>query len=238
MENTVTGILNVNKPIGKSSAFAVAVVRRITGIKKVGHTGTLDPLATGVLPICIGRKSTRLSDVIMAENKQYRTVLKLGETTSTQDSEGEITRKCNVNATEEDVKKAVNSFNGEITQIPPMYSAIKIGGKKLYELARKGIEVERKPRKITIYDIKTENIDLDNNEITILVDCSKGTYIRTLCNDIGEKLGCGGYMKSLVRTKCGGFSIETSVTLEEFEELWKSGKGESVLVSPDNYIKD
>lgn len=236
--NYLTGIANIYKPIGKTSAFAVAVIRRITKIKKVGHTGTLDPLATGVLPICIGRESTRLSDIIMAEDKQYRTVLKLGQTTTTQDIEGEVIETFEVNVTEEDIINAVKKFEGEIYQIPPMYSAIKIGGKKLYELARQGVEVERKPRKINIYKLEIENIDLENSEVTILVDCSKGTYIRTLCNDIGESIGTGGFMKSLIRTKCGGFNVENSITLEEFERLWKEEKFDEILTPPSTYQKD
>ncbi len=232
----MTGIANINKPMGKSSAFVVAVIRRITKIKKVGHTGTLDPLATGVLPICIGRESTRLADKIMAGKKQYRAVLKLGETTTTQDSEGEVLLKREVNVTKEQILDVISSFKGEISQIPPMYSAIKQGGKKLYELARKGIEVERKPRNVTIYEIIAENIDLTENEVTILVDCSKGTYIRTLCNDIGEKLGSGGYMKSLIRTKSCGFTIQDSVTLEEFEKLWNEGEFDKILTPPEAFL--
>ncbi len=229
----MTGIANINKPIGKSSAFVVAVIRRITGIKKVGHTGTLDPLATGVLPICIGRESTRLADNIMQGTKQYRAVVEFGKTTATQDSEGEVLSEKKVEITKQQAEKIINSFIGEITQIPPMYSAIKINGKKMYELARQGIEVERKERKVTIYDIEIEDISLPF--ATILVTCSKGTYIRTLCADIGEKAGCGAYMKSLVRTKNGRFSIEDSLTLEEFEEKWKQEKFDEILVSPEEF---
>jgi tRNA pseudouridine55 synthase len=233
VEIEMTGIANINKPIGKSSAFVVAVIRRITGIKKVGHTGTLDPLATGVLPICIGREATKLSDKIMTGTKQYKAVIELGKTTTTQDSEGEVLSQKEVVATAEEITCAVNSFIGEISQIPPMYSAIKVNGKKMYELARKGIEVERKERIITIYDI--EILDISLPFVTILVTCSKGTYIRTLCEDIGVKLGCGGYMKSLVRTKNGRFSIENSLSLEEFEEKWKEEKFSEILISPAEF---
>ena len=226
----MTGVVNINKPIGRSSHFAVAVIRRITKIKKVGHTGTLDPLATGVLPICIGREATKLSQFIMDSQKEYRAVLKLGFSTTTQDSEGEITSERKVECTKAEIEDAIKSFVGEIVQIPPMYSAIKINGKKLYELARKGVEVEREPRKVTIHYIDILNINEEENEAEIVIGCSKGTYIRTLCNDIGEKLGCGGYMKSLVRTKCGGFDIKDSITLEEFEELFKAGKAEEIIV--------
>lgn len=231
----MTGVVCINKPIGKSSHFAVAVIRRITKIKKVGHTGTLDPLATGVLPVCIGREATRLSQLIMDSDKEYKAVLKLGVSTTTQDSEGEILAQKEVNVTNEQIEKAVESFVGEISQIPPMYSAIKIDGKKLYELARKGVEVERKPRIVTINYINILNISGD--EVEMLIGCTKGTYIRTLCNDIGEKLGCGGFMKSLIRTKCGGFSIENSITLEEFEELYNKGEAEKVITSPEDIIK-
>ncbi len=231
----MTGVVCINKPIGKSSHFAVAVIRRITKIKKVGHTGTLDPLATGVLPVCIGREATRLSQLIMDSDKEYKAVLKLGVSTTTQDSEGEILAQKEVNVTNEQIEKAVESFVGEISQIPPMYSAIKIDGKKLYELARKGVEVERKPRIVTINYINILNISGD--EVEMVIGCTKGTYIRTLCNDIGEKLGCGGFMKSLIRTKCGGFSIENSITLEEFEELYNKGEAEKVITSPEDIIK-
>ena len=215
----MTGIANINKPMGKSSAFVVAVIRRITGIKKVGHTGTLDPLATGVLPICIGRESTRLADTIMQGTKQYRAVIEFGKTTSTGDSEGEILSEDKVLITVDEAKQIISSFIGEITQIPPMYSAIKINGKKMYELARQGIEIE----------------DVSLPFATVLVTCSKGTYIRTLCEDIGKKAGCGAYMKGLVRTKNGRFDIKDSLTLEEFEEKWKAGAFDEILISPEEF---
>ncbi|MBQ2897376.1 MAG: tRNA pseudouridine(55) synthase TruB [Clostridia bacterium] len=234
----MTGIVNINKPYGKSSHFVVAVVRRVTGIKKVGHTGTLDPLATGVLPICIGRESTKLSQKIMDGTKCYRAVLQLGITTTTQDSEGEIISQKDVNVSLDDITEAVNSFVGQISQIPPMYSAVKINGQKLYKLAREGKEVEREPRKINIYSIEILNTDLNLNQIELNISCSKGTYIRTLCNDIGEKLGCGGYMASLVRTKSSCFCIENSFTLDEFEQMWKNGEYEKVLIPPETFIEE
>ena len=234
----MTGIVNINKPYGKSSHFVVAVIRRITRIKKVGHTGTLDPLATGVLPICIGRESTKLSQAIMDGTKRYKALLQLGKTTTTQDSEGEVTSEREVNVTETDIKNAVAEFVGEISQIPPMYSAVKINGQKLYKLAREGKEIEREPRKITIYSIDVLNIDLNAATVELDICCSKGTYIRTLCNDIGEKLGCGGYMASLVRTKSASFTLENSITLEEFEEFWKSGEYEKVLIPPETFVKE
>ena len=234
----MTGIVNINKPYGKSSHFVVAVIRRITKIKKVGHTGTLDPLATGVLPICIGRESTKLSQAIMDGTKRYKALLQLGKTTTTQDSEGEITSESEVNATEADIKSAVSEFVGEISQIPPMYSAVKINGQKLYKLAREGKEIEREPRKITIHSIDVLNIDLDASTVELDICCSKGTYIRTLCNDIGERLGCGGYMASLVRTKSASFTLENSVTLEEFEQFWTNGEYEKILIPPETFVKE
>lgn len=232
----MTGIVNINKPLGKTSHFVVAVARRITKIKKIGHTGTLDPLATGVLPICIGRESTKLSQVIMDGDKCYQAVIGLGMTTTTQDAEGEILEQREVCATEEQIRQAVEKFIGELSQVPPMYSAIKIDGKKLYQLARKGIEVERQPRKVIIYDISILRIDLEQKEVEILVHCSKGTYIRTLCQDIGEEIGCGGYMKSLIRTRCGSFRLEDSITLEEFETLWNQGRFEEFLIPPEHFL--
>lgn len=233
------GIVNINKPKGKSSHFAVAVIRRITGIKKVGHTGTLDPLATGVLPICIGREATKLSQIIMDGNKGYRAVVQLGATTNTQDAEGEILSTASVNGIgKTEIETVLKKFIGEVTQIPPMYSAIKINGEKLYNLAREGIEVERKPRTINIFNIELLNVNEDEHTFEIQVDCSKGTYIRTLCADIGEALGCGAYMKSLIRNKCGRFTLEKSITLEEFETLYNQGKAETVLTDPNEFLKE
>ncbi len=234
----MTGIVNINKPYGKSSHFVVAVIRRITKIKKVGHTGTLDPLATGVLPICIGRESTKLSQAIMDGTKRYKALLQLGKTTTTQDSEGEITSEREVCVTEDTIKSVVSDFVGEISQTPPMYSAVKINGQKLYKLAREGKEIEREPRIITIHSIDVLDINLTDNTVELDICCSKGTYIRTLCNDIGEKLGCGGYMASLVRTKSASFTIENSITLEEFEQLWQNGEYEKVLIPPETFVKE
>lgn len=210
----MNGIINIYKPLGISSHGVVSRVRHILNMKRVGHTGTLDPMAEGILPICVGQ-GTKASDMLTDSDKQYRAVLRLGVVTDSQDMQGEALEERDVTCTAEEVEAAVKSFVGEISQIPPMYSAIKVDGKKLYELARKGIEIERKPRQITIKNIVVEKIDLPF--VTMLVDCSKGTYIRTLCSDIGEKLGCGGAMESLVRTKAGGFSIETAVSLEQLE---------------------
>ena len=212
------GIINVNKPLGITSHDVVYRLRRLLGIKKIGHTGTLDPEASGVLPMCIGR-GTKLSELLMASDKQYLAQMTLGVVTDTQDASGEVLRRSEVNVTKEEICEKVESFIGDIMQIPPMYSAIKIDGKKLYELAREGKTVEREPRKVTINSIEIKKIDLENNTVEMLVDCSKGTYIRTLCNDIGESLGCGGHMSALERCKTGRFTIEEAYTLEQIEEM-------------------
>jgi tRNA pseudouridine55 synthase len=212
------GIVNVNKPLGITSHDVVYKLRRILNIKKIGHTGTLDPEASGVLPMCIG-KGTKLAEYLTAADKQYMARLQLGAFTDTQDASGEVLESFDVCVTEEQIRDAVKKFIGEISQIPPMYSAIKIDGKKLYELAREGKTVEREPRKVTISNIEIKNIDLNNNTVDMLVDCSKGTYIRTLCNDIGAELGCGGHMSALNRTKSGRFAIENAYTIEQIEKM-------------------
>ncbi len=212
------GIVNVNKPLGITSHDVVYRLRKILNIKKIGHTGTLDPEASGVLPMCIG-KGTKLAEYLTAADKQYLATLKLGAFTDTQDATGEVLESFEVNVTEEQVCDTVKKFIGEIQQIPPMFSAIKIDGKKLYELAREGKTVEREARTIMIHDIEIKKIDLDNNMVEMLVDCSKGTYIRTLCNDIGEALGCGGHMSALCRTKSGRFNIDKAFTLEQIEQM-------------------
>ena len=211
------GVININKPAGMTSHDVVSRLRKILNIKKIGHTGTLDPDATGVLPMCVGR-GTKLSEMLMSSEKQYRAGLTLGVSTDTQDSSGTILSQRQVSVGEAEIRDVISRFIGELEQIPPMYSAIKVEGKKLYELAREGKEIEREPRKVTIYNIGIESINLDKNLIEMTVDCSKGTYIRTLCNDIGEALGCGGHMSALTRTRSGRFEIENTVTLEEIEQ--------------------
>ena len=210
----INGILNVYKPLGITSHDVVYKIRRLTGIKKVGHTGTLDPDTEGVLPICIG-KATKVADMLTFSNKRYTAKMKLGVTTDTQDASGKVLSVKVFNLTDEQIKVAIQKFIGEIEQIPPMYSAIKIGGKKLYELARKGIEVERKPRKITIFEANVLSIDEDVVEIDVL--CSKGTYIRTLCQDIGEELGCGAHMAGLIRTQTSTFTVDKAYNFTQLE---------------------
>ena len=212
----MNGILIVNKSKGYTSHDIVAKVKKITG-EKVGHTGTLDPLATGVLPILIG-KGTLCSKYLMNHDKTYKVLLKLGIKKSTGDEEGEIIQEETVDEEildERNVKIVLNSFLGEQMQIPPIYSAIKVKGKKLYEYARKGQKVEIEPRKITIYDIKLLKINKVSSEIQFEVSCSKGTYIRSLCEDIAQKIGTVGYMKELQRTRVGIFTIEQSVLVED-----------------------
>lgn len=216
----INGIINIYKEKGFTSHDVVAKLRGITRQKKIGHTGTLDPDATGVLPVCLGN-ATKLCDLLTDKDKEYETVLLLGKVTDTQDITGEVLQESEVQVTEEQVREVVNSLVGAIEQIPPMYSALKVNGKKLYELAREGKVIERKPRPITIHSITILDIKLtdDCHEIRMRVECSKGTYIRTLCHDIGEALGTGGCMKSLVRTKVSKFLLADAITLEEAQKL-------------------
>ena len=226
------GIIVIDKPLGRTSHDMVGFVRRLLGIKKVGHTGTLDPDATGVLPICIG-KATKASEMLTESEKAYRAQLVLGMITDTLDASGEILAEQPVAVTKEQIEKIISEFIGEIEQIPPMFSAIKKDGKKLYELARAGITVERKSRKVKIYDIKIEEIDLKQGTVTIYVECSKGTYIRTLCEDIGLRLGCGAYMNTLVRTKSAQFVIEDSFTVEKLSEMKENGTINEAIIPVD-----
>ena len=212
------GILNINKEKGISSAKVVSLVRRALDMKKVGHTGTLDLEASGVLPIVVG-KATRVSDYMMTKDKVYETEMILGAKTDTLDAAGEITARSDKKVSKEEFLEAMNTFRGEVEQIPPMYSALKINGKKLYDLAREGIEIERKRRKVTIYDIKL--LDFDFPKATIRVTCSKGTYIRTLVDDIGEKLGTYAYVDELIRTRVGDFDIKDAIKSEDILNIEK-----------------
>lgn len=225
-----SGIVVVNKEKGFTSHDAVNVIRKIFDMRKVGHTGTLDPEATGVLPICLG-KATRVSDLIMESDKEYIAEMKLGTKTDTQDIWGEVIEQSHKKVSEEEFISAIESFIGEYDQIPPMYSAIKIDGKKLYEIARQGKEVERKPRRVTIHYIEILSISGDNARIK--VGCSKGTYIRTLINDIGEKLGTFACMTYLQRTKSGVFHIEDAHTLNELKAIREKGDLSDVLYNTD-----
>lgn len=224
----IHGIINVYKEKGFTSHDVVAKLRGIAGQKKIGHTGTLDPDATGVLPVCLG-KATKLCDLLTDKDKTYEAVLLLGKTTDTQDITGEVLEeKPTETLVEDKVREVIEGFIGDYEQIPPMYSALKVNGKKLYELAREGKVIERKARSVKILDIKILEMDLPR--VRMEVSCSKGTYIRTLCHDIGEKLGCGGCMESLIRTRVSAFRIEDARTLDEIEALKQEGKLAGLLV--------
>ncbi len=221
------GILNIKKEAGFTSNDVVARLRGILRQKKIGHTGTLDPDAVGVLPVCLGN-ATRACAYLTDTDKEYRCVMLLGRVTDTQDISGKVQEEHPVLVSEEEALRAIHSFEGSYMQVPPMYSAKKVGGKKLYELAREGIEIERQAVPVTIYRIITEKVQLP--EITISVQCSKGTYIRTLCHDTGLKLGCGACMKELVRTRAGGFELKDAITLKEAETLQAEGRlGDHIL---------
>lgn len=218
MDN-INGVVVVNKPQNWTSHDCVAVVRRVIGVKRVGHTGTLDPMATGVLPVCVGT-AARINEYLDYDTKTYDCVMKLGIITDTLDIWGEVLEERPVPDMDEAViAETIMGFTGEISQIPPKYSALKVAGKKLYEYARAGQEVEIKPRKINIKHISVNNIDLENKEISFTVECSKGTYIRSLCADIGEKLGCGACMSGLVRTKTGVFTLDDTVDIEAVKKM-------------------
>lgn len=228
------GIINVYKEAGFTSHDVVARLRGICKQKKIGHTGTLDPDAVGVLPVCFG-SGTKLCDMLTDWDKEYIAVLRLGVTTDTQDMSGQVLSEADREQTaalaEDEVAKAVMAFVGDHEQIPPMYSAVKVNGKKLYELAREGKEVERRPRPVQVKEI--EILEMTLPLVKFRVVCSKGTYIRTLCHDIGNRLGCGGAMESLVRSRVGIFGIEEALTLEKIERLRDEGKLADVITAPD-----
>lgn len=212
------GILNINKPEGWTSQDVVAKLRGRLHIRRVGHTGTLDPMATGVLPVCFG-KATRIIEYYDDDFKTYEAEMKLGMVTDTLDITGTVLETKPVDVSEEDVVQAIDSFRGWITQIPPKYSALKVNGKPLYKYAREGVEVEIKSRKIYVADIQPVEVNLGENRILFRVTCSKGTYIRTICDDIGKKLGCGGTMTALRRIQSGCFRVEDARTLPEILEM-------------------
>ena len=210
----INGIINVYKEKGYTSHDVVAKLRGILRQKKIGHTGTLDPEAEGVLPVCLG-KATKVCGLLTEKDKVYEAVLLLGRTTDTQDITGTILEEKDAACSVEQVQAVLKMFEGAQTQIPPMYSALKVNGKKLCDLARAGIEVELKPREITVFSIQIKEIALPR--VRMEIHCSKGTYIRTLCHDMGQALGCGGCMESLIRTKAAGFELKDAVKLEEIE---------------------
>lgn len=211
------GFINIFKPEGMTSFDVVAKLRKVTHIKQIGHTGTLDPFAVGVLPISIG-KATKLIEYL-PDDKAYIATVQFGADTDTYDKDGKIIKTYDKKITENDVKNILNDFRGEISQLPPIYSAIKINGKKLYEYAREGKQAEIKPRKVFISNIELMSFDKDKQSAQIKVECSKGTYIRSIAYDIGQKLNCGGYLTALERTKAGAFNLETSVKLDEIKTI-------------------
>ncbi len=229
----MTGFLIIDKPEGITSFVAVAKVRRICGEKKAGHCGTLDPMATGVLPIMLGG-ATRFLDFLPDGRKRYIAEMRLGVTTDTLDITGTVTGECEVNVTASEVLAAAENFKGDIMQVPPMYSAIKKDGVRMYDLARRGVEVEREARPATIYELIVTH--KEDNDYIVEVECSKGTYVRTLIDDIGKMLGCGAVMLSLRRTKSSGFEIQNSVTFEELEKAVLEGTVDSLIHSVDEVM--
>lgn len=223
----INGIINVYKEKGYTSFDVVAKLRGILKQKKIGHTGTLDPAACGVLPVCLGQ-GTRIADMLTEKKKTYEAVLLLGQETDTQDTTGEVLARCPVNVSEEEVRRTAASFIGPQKQVPPMYSALKVEGKKLYELARAGKEVERPARDIQIDELTMNWIKLPRVGMT--VTCSKGTYIRTLCYDLGKALGCGGCMEKLTRTRVERFLIQDSLTLSQIETLRDENRVEEIIL--------
>jgi len=217
------GFLNIYKPVGMTSHDVVSVLRRVAKIKQIGHTGTLDPFAEGVLPICIG-KATRLIEYLQ-DDKEYLATVQFGAATNTFDLDGEKVFTSDKKVSLDDIKEGLKSFEGEILQLPPIFSAIKVKGKKLYEYARKGEEVEIQPRKVAIENIELKNFDEELQQAQILLKCSKGTYIRSIANDLGKNLGCGGYLIKLIRTQAGKFRVENSVQLDRIDV-------ESNLINP------
>ena len=211
------GFLNVYKPKGKTSHDVVAILRRVTKIKQIGHTGTLDPFAEGVLPICIG-KATRLIEYLN-DDKAYIGTVQLGKSTTTYDLEGETVDVSDKTPDIEEIENELNNFRGDIEQLPPIYSAIKVNGKKLYEYARKGEKVEIKPRSVNISELKILNYDQENRILELYIKCSKGTYIRSIAHDLGKNLGCFGHLIKLVRVKAGDFEVENSIKLEDLTDI-------------------
>jgi tRNA pseudouridine55 synthase len=225
------GFLNVYKPVGKTSHDVVAVLRRVTKIKQIGHTGTLDPFAEGVLPVCIG-KATRLIEYLNNE-KAYAGTVQLGKSTTTYDIEGEVVNTSDKTVSLDEIETALNKFKGDIEQLPPIYSAIKVQGKKLYEYAREGKEVKIEPRWVNIKEIKVLNFDKENRLLELYIACSKGTYIRSIANDLGEELGTYGHLVKLVRVQAGNFGVNEAIKLEELNSVEKVREN---LISPLKYL--
>ena len=225
----MNGIIVIDKPAGFTSFDVIAVVRKLTGQRRAGHTGTLDPNATGVLPVLLG-SAAKAQDLIVNHDKEYIAGFRFGMTTDTLDIWGEVKSECESRVTRGGAESALERFCGEITQVPPMYSAVKKNGQRLYELARKGIEVEREPRRVTVYRLELLSFDEETQCGSLLVRCSKGTYIRTLIDDWGAALGCGAVMTALRRSFACGYTLADCVTLEQLRELSESGSAEKMLL--------
>ena len=214
----MNGVLVINKPMDFTSFDVVAIMRRVTGERKIGHLGTLDPNATGVLPLVLGN-ATKAQDLVVNHDKEYVATFRLGVKTNTLDIWGEVIKEEKTSFSKEDILKILPRFTGEIQQIPPMYSAVKVDGKRLYDLARDGKEVERKARPVTVYELSLTDFDEESQQGTLKIKCSKGTYVRTLIDDIGDTLGSFGVMTSLVRTNACGYSIDDAISLEKAREM-------------------
>jgi tRNA pseudouridine55 synthase len=225
------GVINVYKPRGLTSHDVVGIIRKLLKIKQVGHTGTLDPFAEGVLPICIG-KATRLIEYLN-DDKAYIGTVQFGLSTTTYDTEGDVVSRSDKKVNKKDVEEALKSFRGEIEQTPPIYSAIKVNGKKLYEYAREGKDVKIQPRKVNISKLELLTFDEENQTAELMIECSKGTYIRSIANDLGKKLECYGHLIKLVRTKAGNFEVKNSIILENIDSIETVNKN---LLSPINFI--
>ena len=235
MKNAVSGVLVIDKPVGMTSHDVVQVVRRGTGIRRAGHTGTLDPRASGVLVVLVG-PAVRLSEFVSASDKRYQAIIRLGESTDTFDGDGEVTRREPVNITYEQIEEALTQFEGTVEQVPPAYSAKKINGQKAYELARKGEEVELDAKEIDVYHL--ELLEWDSPEAIIDVYCSSGTYVRSLANDLGEVLGTGGHLVGLRRTKSGEFALRDAIQLRRLEEAFDNGDWYKYLIPAAEALSD
>lgn len=225
----MNGILCVNKPQDFTSFDVVAKLRGILGMKRLGHAGTLDPMATGVLPVFVGT-ATKACDIMPDNSKSYNAGFQFGKTSDTQDITGKILTTSDKQVKRDDILKILPEFTGKIMQLPPMYSAVQVNGKRLYDLARQGIEIERQPREIEVNSIRLSEYDESKREGTLEIDCGKGTYIRTIINDIGEKLACGGIMTSLVRTSASGFTLEDCYTFEEIQQAHDENYLENLIL--------
>ena len=235
IKNAISGVLVVDKPVGMTSHDVVQVIRRGTNIRRAGHTGTLDPRASGVLVVLIG-PAVRLSEYVSASDKRYQAVVRLGSTTDTYDGEGQVIQTSDINITEDQFEEALKDFIGEIEQVPPPYSAVKVKGRKAYEMAREGEEVDLQPRKIQVYNL--ELLEWDPPEAVVDVYCSSGTYVRSLAHDLGEKLGSGAYLVGLRRTKSGRFSLRDAVPLRKLREAFEAGNWYQYLIPAAEALSD